>query len=62
VDAPAIFLGEIENPDLANQIATETNAKVVNDLHFESLTNGAPAKTYIDMMKDNVTQIVDALK
>jgi ABC-type Zn uptake system ZnuABC Zn-binding protein ZnuA len=62
VDAPAIFLGEVENPDLANQIATETNAKVVNDLHFESLTNGAPAKTYIDMMKDNVTQIVNALK
>jgi ABC-type Zn uptake system ZnuABC Zn-binding protein ZnuA len=62
VKAPAIFLGEVENPDLANQIATETNAKVVNDLHFESLTNGAPAKTYIDMMKDNVTQIVDALK
>jgi ABC-type Zn uptake system ZnuABC Zn-binding protein ZnuA len=62
VKDPAIFLGEVENPDLANQIATETNAKVVDNLHFESLTNGAPAKTYIDMMKDNVTQIVNALK
>jgi zinc/manganese transport system substrate-binding protein len=62
VKAPAIFLGEVENPDLANQIATETNAKVVDNLHFESLTIGMPAKTYIDMMKDNVTQIVNALK
>jgi ABC-type Zn uptake system ZnuABC Zn-binding protein ZnuA len=60
--APAIFLGEVENPDLANQIADETDIKVVDDLHLESLTDGAPAATYIDMMKHNVTQIVDALK
>ncbi len=60
--APAIFLGEVENSDLANQIAAETNAKVVDDLYLESLTAGAPAATYIDMMKHNVTRIVDALK
>jgi ABC-type Zn uptake system ZnuABC Zn-binding protein ZnuA len=34
----------------------------VTDLHLESLTDGAPAGTYIDMMKHNVTRIVDALK
>ena len=60
--APAIFLGEVENPDLANQIAAETNVKVVDNLHLESLTVGAPAATYIDMMKHNVNQIVEALK
>lgn len=60
--ARAIFLGEVENPDLANQIASETNIKVVDDLYLESLTNGAPAATYIDMMKHNVTRIVDGLK
>ncbi len=60
--APAIFLGEVENSDLANQIAAETNAKVVDDLYLESLTDGAPAATYIDMMKHNITRIVDALK
>lgn len=60
--APAIFLGEVENPDLANQIAAETGVKVVDDLHFESLTVGAPAATYIDMMKHNVSRIVDGLK
>ncbi len=60
--APAIFLGEVENADLANQIAAETGVKVVDNLYLESLTDGAPAPTYIDMMKHNVTQIVDALK
>ncbi len=61
-DAPAIFLDASDNPSLAQQIANETGAKVVTDLHLESLTNGAPAATYIDMMKYNVTQIVNALK
>ena len=60
--APAIFLGEVENADLANQIAAETDVKVVADLHLESLTEGAPAATYIDMMKHNVSLIVEALK
>jgi ABC-type Zn uptake system ZnuABC Zn-binding protein ZnuA len=60
--APAIFLGELENTDLADQIAEETGVKVVHDLYLESLTDGAPAGTYIEMMKHNVTQIVNALK
>jgi ABC-type Zn uptake system ZnuABC Zn-binding protein ZnuA len=60
--APALFIGKVENPNLANQIAAETNVKVVNDLYLESLTDGPPAATYIDMMKYNVTSIVDALK
>ena len=60
--APAIFLGEVENPDLANQVAEETGVKVVDDLYLESLTDGVPAATYIEMMKYNVSRIVDALK
>ena len=61
-EAPAIFLDATDNPSLAQQIASETGVKVVADLHLESLTEGAPANTYIDMMKDNVTKIVEALK
>jgi ABC-type Zn uptake system ZnuABC Zn-binding protein ZnuA len=61
-DATAIFLDASDNTSLAQQIASETGVKVVTDLHLESLTNGAPAPTYIDMMKYNVTQIVNALK
>jgi ABC-type Zn uptake system ZnuABC Zn-binding protein ZnuA len=60
--APAIFLDASDNPALAQQIAAETGVKVVTDLHLESLTDGAPAGTYIDLMKYNVTNIVEALK
>ena len=60
--APAIFLDASENPTLAQQIADEAGVIVVTDLHLESLTEGLPAATYIDMMKYNVTQIVNALK
>ena len=59
---PALFLDEVENPALAQQIADETGVKVIEDLHLESLTDGPPAGTYIDMMKHNVTRIVNALK
>jgi ABC-type Zn uptake system ZnuABC Zn-binding protein ZnuA len=58
----AIFLDGVENPDLANQIASETGVRVVADLHLESLTDGAPAPTYIEMMKYNVARIVEALR
>lgn len=60
--APAIFLDAGDNMSLAQQIADETGVRVVTDLHLESLTDGAPAATYIDLMKHNVTQIVNALK
>lgn len=60
--APAIFTGALENADLARQIAGETGAVVVDDLYLESLTDGPPAATYLDMMRHNVQRIVDALK
>lgn len=60
--APAIFLDASDNTALAEQIAAETGVTVVTDLHLESLTDGPPAATYLDMMRHNVTQIVDALK
>ena len=60
--APAIFLDASDNATLAQQIASETGVKVITDLHLESLTDGPPAATYIDMMKYNAMQIVNALK
>jgi ABC-type Zn uptake system ZnuABC Zn-binding protein ZnuA len=60
--APAIFLDASDNPDLAQQIAAETGATVVTELHLESLTDGPPAATYIDLMKHNVTKIVESLR
>ena len=60
--APAVFLDAAESPTLANQIASDAGVKVVTDLHFSSLTDGPPAGTYVDMMKHNVSQIMEALK
>jgi ABC-type Zn uptake system ZnuABC Zn-binding protein ZnuA len=60
--APAIFLDEVESRTLAAQVAEETGVAIVDDLHIESLTNGPPAGTYLDMMKFNVNRIVNALK
>lgn len=60
--APAVFLGELENPDLAEQVASETGAQVVADLYLESLSAGPPAATYLDMMRHNVGRIVQALR
>ena len=60
--APAIFLDASDNEALANQIADETGVKVITELHLESLTDGPPAATYIDMMKYNVSLIVEALR
>ncbi len=62
LNAPAIFLDTADNDILARQIADETGVMIVSDLHFASLTDGAPAPTYIEMMKDNVSKIVEALK
>jgi ABC-type Zn uptake system ZnuABC Zn-binding protein ZnuA len=62
LNAPAIFLDTADNNTLAKQIADETSVMIVDDLHLESLTEGAPAATYIDMMKYNVSRIVEALK
>jgi ABC-type Zn uptake system ZnuABC Zn-binding protein ZnuA len=60
--APAIFLDASDSNTFAEQIAHETGVKVITDLHLESLTSGPPADSYVDMMKYNVTQIVNALK
>ena len=62
LNVPVIFLDIADNNTLAQQIADETEVMIVGDLHLESLTEGAPAATYIDMMKYNVSRIVEALK
>lgn len=62
VKAPAVFLGKLENPKLAEQIAAETGAVVVDDLYLESLSEGPPADNYIDLMRHNVERIVQALR
>jgi ABC-type Zn uptake system ZnuABC Zn-binding protein ZnuA len=61
--APAIFLDIGENQNLARQIAAETGTRVITDLYVESLSGpDGPAPTYLDMIKHDVTTIINALK
>jgi ABC-type Zn uptake system ZnuABC Zn-binding protein ZnuA len=61
--APAIFLETGANPQLAQQVAQETSVKVVTELYSHSVTEaGGPAPSYIEIMKYNTRQIVEALK
>ena len=59
---PAVF-GEITISErLANTVASESGARLVR-LHSESLGHeGSGAETYLEMMRTNVTNIVEALK
>jgi manganese/iron transport system substrate-binding protein len=57
----AVFVGNTVNPTLANRVAADTNIRLVQIL-TGSLTDGAPAATYLDYMRFNVGAIVQALK
>ncbi len=62
VQAPAIFLDVGQNPDLAQEVASATSAKVVTDLYVETLSGPTgPASTYIDMLQHDTSLIVSAL-
>jgi ABC-type Zn uptake system ZnuABC Zn-binding protein ZnuA len=61
--APAIFLETGSNPQLAQQIAGETGVQVVTDLYTHSISAAdGPAPTYLELMRYNTSQIVEALK
>lgn len=59
---PAVFLENITNPRLAEQIAKESGAKIGGRLYSDALSaENGPAGTYIAMMKHNISQIEKAL-
>ena len=61
--APAIFLDIGENQNLANQIASATGTKVIIELYVESISApDGPAPTYLEMIKHDVSIIVEELK
>lgn len=61
--ASAVFLETGTNPQLAQQIASETGIKVVTDLYSHSISEPrGPAPTYVDMIQSNALAIVKALK
>ncbi len=61
-NVPAIFVGDIANKQLAEQIARDTGVRIFTVL-TESLTDAdGPGATYIDYMRFNVQTIVDGLR
>lgn len=61
--ATAIFIESGASSQLASQVSAETGVKVVDQLYSHSISEaGGPAPTYVEMMKYNVTAIVNALK
>lgn len=59
---PAVFLENVTNPRLVEQIARESGAKVGGRLYSDALSDAkGPAGTYIGMMKHNISEIEKAL-
>lgn len=57
----ALFVGETANPALAEQLAADTGTRIVR-LYTGSLSGAdGPASNYLDFMRYNLTQIVQAL-
>lgn len=60
---PAVFAENITNPDLLQQIADEAGVIFAPTLYTDALGQpGTPGATYLEMVRFNVTTIVEALQ
>lgn len=58
----AIFVGNTTNPALAQRVANDTGVQLVSLLTGSLTGPGGEAETYLDYMRFNVNQIVQALR
>ena len=59
---PAVFLENISDPRLMDQISRETGAKIGGALYSDALSPAdGPAGTYIDMVRHNIRELATAL-
>jgi zinc/manganese transport system substrate-binding protein len=59
---PAVFLENVSDPRLMQQIARETGARIGGRLYSDALSGpGGSAGSYIDMMRHNVRTLSAAL-
>ena len=59
---PAIFMENVADPRMMEQIARESGAKIGGRLFSDALSDeNGPAPSYIDMMRHNVQQLASAL-
>jgi ABC-type Zn uptake system ZnuABC Zn-binding protein ZnuA len=60
---PAVFAENVTNPDLLQQIASEAGVTFAPTLYTDALgPPGTPGATYLEMVRYNVTTIVEALR
>ena len=60
---PAVFLENVSDPRMMEEIARETGAKIGGKLYSDALSEpGGPAGSYIAMMRHNVDEFSAALK
>lgn len=60
---PAVFLENISDPRLINQIAKETGARIGGTVYSDALSGpNGPASTYLAMIEHNVKAFSEALK
>jgi zinc/manganese transport system substrate-binding protein len=60
---PAVFMENISDPRMMQQIARETGAKIGGTLYSDALSDaGGPAGTYLDMMRSNLRELAKALE
>jgi zinc/manganese transport system substrate-binding protein len=60
---PALFFENAMDPRLLRRIAAETGARIGGTLFADALTvTAGPAATYVNMMRHNVHEIVEALR
>ncbi len=58
----AVFVGKTVNPSLAQRVAEDTGIRLVGLYHGSLSEAGGEAGTYLDYLRYNVTQMVNALK
>jgi zinc/manganese transport system substrate-binding protein len=59
---PAVFMENITDPRMMEQIARESGAKIGGNLFSDALSDDkGPAATYIDMMRNNIRELSAAL-
>ncbi|KAB7770858.1 metal ABC transporter substrate-binding protein [Xanthomonas maliensis] len=60
--AAALFVEDITDPRLLQQIAHETSIRIGGTLYSDALSQpGGPASTYLDLMHHNLTALLQAL-
>jgi ABC-type Zn uptake system ZnuABC Zn-binding protein ZnuA len=59
---PAVFAEADFSAKILEVLAKDAGVKVVTNLYDGSLSSGPPADTYINMLRHNVTQTVNALR